>query len=719
MSLGSDAQQTGLVACVIASQSDFISLSSVIKYLQTNEFDSDKKGSFQTFFIDYEGCSMQDQIQYIQIKPPHLNNSYMFQILNLSQSYQVFQVEIDIFFQSNSICLDQCSIDKYQNSQNTCHESLCQCSDNYIGQRCQVHVNKFSDGEQNIQVEVKGFSWVFYELDLLKIQNEYTLTVNDLNQQIKYSIIESGLSSYQVPSLYQGINVIDQAGSYRLQNDIIQDYQAFASINKSQQLSFLISFYNPSNQTLMFSFQFSSQLNQDDSSDEKVKTRNIIVIVVCLIASAVSIPIIYRVVNNFYASKQDIIIPSQPAPVSPYNIHLVQAQLQKKNGSLSKELIEKFMPAVFYADLLTKYQNLKEFSECMICLTDFEESNLCRMTVCYHLFHKNCLESWLELQDSCPFCRKELNKQTLEENKLQSQENPYINRIVQSSNIQKTLSQDKNQEYPSFNDLGNRKNSQQFSEKTNFTSQENSHFLSQSPSSVSKNNKIDYNQADSVIQDEQQDNNFFNVKNCNKSSEKEQENCSLRQSRIKISFLQQLEGDEVGIQSNPQQLNTLFCENFEKIKQQQNRISRLSIDNEEIMIEEPSKLNEEDSSCKAFSKKNNEFYIQQNSNQNEQSLIQKQSIESTQQSTFNKQMSIYQITQQDHSNRIQINKSFSQLNKSEHIQQINQNQQRFIQHSAQFNPVNKQAKQLLNSKSNLEISQSKESKHSQDQIIIK
>ncbi|KAL4449977.1 hypothetical protein ABPG74_015096 [Tetrahymena malaccensis] len=657
MSISQDTISNGFMPCIIASISDFISISSVIKYLQqSDQINIQSAANQSTFFIDNEGCSMQDQIQYIQIQPPHLKNAYLLQILDLSQSNQAFEVEVDIFFQSSPACLDQCSINRYQDSQNTCDDgSYCQCSINYIGQRCQLHVNKFSDGESNIQVNLEGFSWSSYKLDIQKIQNQYTLNVNNLNLQAKYSIIESGLSNYQVPSLYQNINIIDKSGSYSLQQNIIQNYQAYAISNQNQKLSFVISFYNPNSQALMFSFDFSSQLNSGNSSDQQTKTRNIIVITICIVASVVSIPIIYHIVNKLYSSKQDIIIPSQPVPFSPYNIHLVEAQLQKKNGSLSKEIIEKFMPSICYANLVSRYQNLKEINECMICLTDFEESNLCRMTICYHLFHKNCLESWLELHDNCPFCRKELNQATLEDNKLQSQENPYINRIVQSSNFQNELQQDKIQEYHSFNDLEKRKNSQQYSENTNFTSQENSNFFTQSPSIISKYNKMDYNQADSVIQDkveiQKQDQNCLNVKDCKKSNEtvssiNQYEHCNLRKSRIKISFVNQVKGDEVGIQSDPQQQNEIFCEKSENLFQikQKNRLFRFSVDDEEITKEEQSnKLNGDDCSYQAFSQKNSEFYIQQNTIWNEQNLIFKQSIESA------------QIIQQDHKNQLKMN----------------------------------------------------------------
>nr|XP_043622874.1 RING-H2 finger protein ATL29-like [Erigeron canadensis] len=58
------------------------------------------------------------------------------------------------------------------------------------------------------------------------------------------------------------------------------------------------------------------------------------------------------------------------------------------------------------------YSNVKEFRretyglECAICLCEFEDDNVLRLlTKCYHVFHQDCIDLWLESHKSCPFCR--------------------------------------------------------------------------------------------------------------------------------------------------------------------------------------------------------------------------------------------------------------------------------------------------------------------------
>ena len=42
---------------------------------------------------------------------------------------------------------------------------------------------------------------------------------------------------------------------------------------------------------------------------------------------------------------------------------------------------------------------------CSVCLCEFEENNNVRMSICHHIFHASCLESWLSKHENCPLCR--------------------------------------------------------------------------------------------------------------------------------------------------------------------------------------------------------------------------------------------------------------------------------------------------------------------------
>ncbi|CAI9763912.1 unnamed protein product [Fraxinus pennsylvanica] len=50
-----------------------------------------------------------------------------------------------------------------------------------------------------------------------------------------------------------------------------------------------------------------------------------------------------------------------------------------------------------------------EIPECAICLSDFVESDKGRKLECEHMFHRHCVEKWLqEYKGTCPLCRSSI-----------------------------------------------------------------------------------------------------------------------------------------------------------------------------------------------------------------------------------------------------------------------------------------------------------------------
>lgn len=48
-------------------------------------------------------------------------------------------------------------------------------------------------------------------------------------------------------------------------------------------------------------------------------------------------------------------------------------------------------------------------STCSICQEKFKQSDLCKQFSCTeHIFHKNCIESWLTESNYCPNCKHDL-----------------------------------------------------------------------------------------------------------------------------------------------------------------------------------------------------------------------------------------------------------------------------------------------------------------------
>ncbi|KAL1556344.1 RING-type E3 ubiquitin transferase [Salvia divinorum] len=62
------------------------------------------------------------------------------------------------------------------------------------------------------------------------------------------------------------------------------------------------------------------------------------------------------------------------------------------------------------------YSTVKDYTkerygvECAICLVEFRSSDVLRLlTACCHVFHRECIDLWLESHKTCPVCRRDLN----------------------------------------------------------------------------------------------------------------------------------------------------------------------------------------------------------------------------------------------------------------------------------------------------------------------
>ncbi|KAJ9182750.1 hypothetical protein P3X46_006708 [Hevea brasiliensis] len=67
---------------------------------------------------------------------------------------------------------------------------------------------------------------------------------------------------------------------------------------------------------------------------------------------------------------------------------------------LTAEALEEAFPTFAHGKIVKS-------DECAICLEEFKEGEKCRMLVpsCVHIFHKDCIDTWLSEDTRCPLCR--------------------------------------------------------------------------------------------------------------------------------------------------------------------------------------------------------------------------------------------------------------------------------------------------------------------------
>lgn len=72
---------------------------------------------------------------------------------------------------------------------------------------------------------------------------------------------------------------------------------------------------------------------------------------------------------------------------------------------------------------------------CAICRASFEEGDVIRtLNNCNHYFHCNCIDSWIELRNSCPSCRHIINQPGTIENNTSTTSNTNLENTAQTVN---------------------------------------------------------------------------------------------------------------------------------------------------------------------------------------------------------------------------------------------------------------------------------------------
>ena len=64
--------------------------------------------------------------------------------------------------------------------------------------------------------------------------------------------------------------------------------------------------------------------------------------------------------------------------------------------------------------IITHY-DLEDINECPICMVDYKENEITKITSCGHIFHTECIDRWIKKKKAynCPICRKEGAKHIL------------------------------------------------------------------------------------------------------------------------------------------------------------------------------------------------------------------------------------------------------------------------------------------------------------------
>ncbi len=80
--------------------------------------------------------------------------------------------------------------------------------------------------------------------------------------------------------------------------------------------------------------------------------------------------------------------------------------LQKKLKTSESSAVASPVPApsASITNTTTFFQDYR----CVVCMEDFEATEVCRVLPCTHYFHVDCTAGWLSDHNNCPTCKKKV-----------------------------------------------------------------------------------------------------------------------------------------------------------------------------------------------------------------------------------------------------------------------------------------------------------------------
>ncbi|CAJ1857010.1 unnamed protein product [Sphenostylis stenocarpa] len=89
-------------------------------------------------------------------------------------------------------------------------------------------------------------------------------------------------------------------------------------------------------------------------------------------------------------------------------IHKLKSSSRSISTHQYLKFIEKTNPTICYTKRLSKAEQ-GGAAECRVCLCELEEGEKVRKLQCHHMFHRDCLDKWLQQYwATCPLCRKQV-----------------------------------------------------------------------------------------------------------------------------------------------------------------------------------------------------------------------------------------------------------------------------------------------------------------------
>ncbi|XP_068652655.1 RING-H2 finger protein ATL5-like [Aristolochia californica] len=96
-------------------------------------------------------------------------------------------------------------------------------------------------------------------------------------------------------------------------------------------------------------------------------------------------------------------------PTFPIVTNPDELETESEPDGVDKEIVD-LIPMLRFSALKGSTKDL----ECSVCLSKFEDIEILRvLPKCKHVFHRHCLDPWLESHSGCPLCRRKVEAEDL------------------------------------------------------------------------------------------------------------------------------------------------------------------------------------------------------------------------------------------------------------------------------------------------------------------
>ncbi|CAD8094892.1 unnamed protein product [Paramecium sonneborni] len=383
--------------------------------------------------ISYDFHSIQSNSDIQLVQYPYYPMVYLF-----CQSEQSVSINYELTYLEeflNPFCINNCkgySEVKNQNS-SRCKRDYCECQIDRLGEFCQLS-SSYLINNNWVKVKLDSYQWKYFYYQIKDINIEFHSNLDYYDNSIMYSLELRQFNWQLIPNKKQSQNLKNCSHLYEILDNLINE--------DSNSNILYIGFFNNKSSQVEFNLSIVTTSSNDDY-DQAERNKLILIIIGSVVGFLLLLSFFLSIFNNQRNHQIE-------RENTEQNLEQIQIAYKSPTG-FNKQFINDYFGPIVYQHIIKSYPGLSQFEDCVICLESLKdgktlELKFCSVTPCFHIFHQQCLSTWLQKQRNCPFCRKEFYRNQIQNQhpwidsskegrkSIQEQNSQYLQRLKHTQN---------------------------------------------------------------------------------------------------------------------------------------------------------------------------------------------------------------------------------------------------------------------------------------------